>query len=254
MFARPTGCVTLLSDFGLSDPYVGLLKGALLRASPKVQVIDLCHGVPPHQVAAGAFVWGAAVARFPAGTVHVGVVDPGVGTTRRLLAVAAEQCYWIGPDNGLVSRVLQTAGEAEVRAIDVEHLGLSAESRTFHGRDLMAPVAAWLASGRYGFTALGPRISDPALLAPSAATPHVLWVDHYGNLVSNVLAAALDGVRGVVVGAQQVPLVGTYQDVAAGALLAYVGSFGLLEIAQNQGSAAATLGAGTGATIRLLRP
>lgn len=254
MLNRPTGLVTLLSDFGCSDPYVGLLKGALLRASNKVQVIDLCHGVPPQQIAAGAFVWCAAVARFPAGTVHVGVVDPGVGTARRLLAVAAHDAYWIGPDNGLVSGVLRTAGEAEVRAIDVVHLGLRPESRTFHGRDLLAPVAAWLASGRYGFTALGPRIADAVLLPEASATPHVLWVDHFGNLVTNLSPAALTGVQAVVVGTQQVPLVGTYQDVAPGALLAYVGSFGLLEIGRNQGSAAAALGVGTGATICLLRP
>src|SRR5690349_13297728 len=124
MHPRPSGIVTLLTDYGWSDPYVGIVKGALLRASAKLVVVDVTH-----DVAIGAFVAGALIGRFPAGTVHVAVVDPGVGTQRRLLAAAAHGCYWLAPDNGLLSTVLAGGGGADVRAIDDEHLGLVAESR-----------------------------------------------------------------------------------------------------------------------------
>src|SRR5690606_28376134 len=132
-------------------PYVGVLKGAVLRAYPRAVLVDLGHEVPPQDVLAGSFWLAAAIGRFPVGSVHTAVVDPGVGTTRRLLAVAAHDCFWLAPDNGLLAAVLAQAPHAEVRALDVEHLQLRDVSRTFHGRDVLAPVAGWLAGGRYGF-------------------------------------------------------------------------------------------------------
>lgn len=253
MLPRPSGIVTLLTDFGLADPYVGVMKGALLRASAKLVLVDLGHEVPPQDVVAGAFFAAAAVGRFPTGTVHVAVVDPGVGTDRRLLAAAAHDCYWLAPDNGLLGAVLAGVREPEVRALDVGHLGLVPESRTFHGRDLLAPVAGWLASGRYGFTALGPRIADALPGEPWAGgPPRVVHVDHYGNLVGNVGAAAAAGVGAVRVGGRLAPLCQTYADVAPGELLAYVGSFGLLEVAQRGGHAARLLGVGRGESMELV--
>lgn len=253
MLPRPSGLVTLLTDFGTRDPYVGILKGALLRASTKVQVVDLCHEVPPQDVANGAFQAWTAIGRFPSGTVHLVVVDPGVGTARRLLAVAAHDAYWLGPDNGVFAAVLASDQTAEVRAIDVEHLHLAPESRTFHGRDLLAPVAAWLAGGRYGFSALGPRVTDPVVgIDPLAAPPRVLHRDGYGNLITNVGGEYLEGAVAVMVAGRRVPVAGTYGEVASGELLALVGSFGLLEIAQNAGDAAASLGVGIGAPIELV--
>ncbi|MCA8954230.1 MAG: SAM-dependent chlorinase/fluorinase, partial [Planctomycetes bacterium] len=145
VYARPAGVVTLLTDFGLRDPYVGVMKGAVLRSNPKAVLVDLGHELPPQDVASGAFALAAAVGRFPSGTVHVAVVDPGVGTARRLLAVAAHEAFWLAPDNGLLSDVLAADPGAEARAVDCERLGLVAESRTFHGRDLFAPIAGWLA-------------------------------------------------------------------------------------------------------------
>jgi S-adenosylmethionine hydrolase len=230
MLPRPSGFVTLSTDFGLVDPYVGVMKGALLRASSKVQIVDVVHDLPPQDVDAAAFVVRALVGRFPTGTVHVVVVDPGVGTARKLLAVAAHECYWLAPDNGVRS-----------------------ESRTFHGRDVLAPVAAWLAGGRYGFSALGPRVPDPVLLVADAAdtAPRVVHVDRYGNLVSNVGAGALASARGVRIAGRQITKALTYGDVGPGELLAYVGSFGLVEIAVRGGSAAQRLEVGRGAPVEL---
>lgn len=248
MLPRPSGIVTLLTDFGLDDPYVGVMKGALLRAASKVQIVDVGHDVPPQDLATAAFFVQALVGRFPAGTVHATVVDPGVGTDRRLLAVAAHDCYWLAPDNGVLSPLLVGEAALDVRAIDVEHLGVKPESHTFHGRDIVGPVAAWLASGRYGFSALGPRVHDPLLRATSPA-PHVVHVDRYGNLISNLSAAAFVSLRGVRVGGRTIGKHTTYADVAVGDLLAYVGSYGCVEIAQRDGHAARTLEVGRGAPV-----
>ncbi|MCR9248312.1 MAG: SAM-dependent chlorinase/fluorinase [bacterium] len=264
MHPRPSGIVTLLTDFGVKDPYVGIMKGALLQRSPKITIVDLCHAIPPQEVAVGAFGLAAAIGRFPDGTVHVGVVDPGVGTHRRMLAASVHGCYWIGPDNGLLGTVLgptvanATPGSpggpvAEVREIDCERLGTAPESRTFHGRDVFGPVAAWLAAGRYGFSALGPRVEDPVMPTDSGGVGdgRIVYVDGFGNLVTDVAGAAIEGARNVFVGGRVVPIHATYGEVAEGELLALVGSFGLLEIAQNCGNAARTLGVERGATIEL---
>lgn len=248
---RPSGLVTLLTDFGVVDPYVGILKGAVLRAFPKAGLVDLGHAVPPQDVLAGAFWLAAAIDRFPPGTVHVAVVDPGVGTARRLLAVQAFQGWWLGPDNGLLAPVFTRDPAAELRALDLEHLQLHPASRTFHGRDVLAPVAGWLAGGRYGFASLGPRIVDPVPLA-LPASPCVVHVDHYGNLVTNVDVAATPGVGRVRVGDHVLAIRGTYADAAPGELLALVGSYGLVEIAVNCGNAAQTTGLGRGAPITVL--
>lgn len=253
MFPRPSGVVTLTTDFGTDDPYVGIMKGALLRASPKVQCVDLCHAVAPQDVATGAFVLWSAIGRFALGTVHVAVVDPGVGTGRRLLAAAAHECYWLAPDNGLLGGVLGGDGVQEVRMLDLPHLGIAPESNTFHGRDVLAPVAAWLAGGRYGFSAMGPRVADVAVgAAPLAGERRIVYVDRFGNAISNLGAAEVRGARAVRVGGVEVPLRRTYGDVAAGECLAYVGSFGLVEIGVNGGSAARGLGLAVGAGVQVV--
>lgn len=249
MLPRPHGLVTLTTDFGVHDPYVGILKGALLRAAAKVQAVDVTHAVPPQDVEGGAFVAHTLIGRFPTGTVHVVVVDPGVGTARRLLCVAAHDAYWLAPDNGVLAAVLAGEAAIDVRAVDTEALGLVPESRTFHGRDLLAPVAAWLATGRYGFAALGPRVHDPVTgRDPLAGPARVVHVDHYGNLVTNLRAAP----HGVRIAGRDVPPHGTYGEAAPGELLACVGSFGLVEVAANGGSAARLLEVGRGASVEAL--
>ena len=249
----PFGLVTLTTDFGTADPYAAVMKGALLRAAARVHAVDVSHELPPQDLEAAAFFVGALVDRFPGGTVHVVVVDPGVGTARRLLAVAAYDAYWIAPDNGVLTPLFAGEGALDVRAIDPGGLGLVPASATFHGRDLMAPVAAWLATGRYGFAALGPRLPDPVHIAMATA-PRVVHVDRYGNLVTNVPAAAFAAARAVRVAGRTVARRTTYGDVPAGELLAYVGSFGLVEVAQNGGSAARALEVGRGTPVELVTP
>jgi hypothetical protein len=230
------------------------MKGMMLRANQKATIVDCCHAVPAQQVAVGAFLWQAVVGRFPPGTVHVGVVDPGVGTARRLLCAAVHECLWLAPDNGLLGDVLRLAAEVEVRSLDLPHLGLGPEARTFHGRDVLAPLAGWLSNARYGFESLGPRV-EPVLLPPlTAGAPRIVHVDGYGNLVSNVSAGAAAACRAVRIAGRSVPRRSTYGEAAAGGLLALINSMGLLEIAANGGSAARALGAGAGTLIELESP
>ena len=253
MYPRPSGIVTLTTDFGLRDPYVGIMKGALIAASEKPRIVDLSHDVAAQDLAMGAFVLWSAVNRFPAGTVHVGVVDPGVGTSRRLLAATAHGQYWLVPDNGLLGAVLATAPTWETRVLDLEHLRIRRSAQTFDGRDVFAPVAAWMASGRYGFSAMGPRIEDCDRSDPVFSGPQrIVHIDHYGNLISNVHVPE-PAAEGLVVrcGEQTLPLLQTYGDVAPGEPVAYIGSFGLVEIAVSHGSAAQQLGLQCGARIEL---
>ena len=239
-----SGIVTLLSDFGLQDPYVGIMKGVIKQRSPRAECIDLSHGVPPQNVEIGALFVRAAIGRFPAGTVHVAVVDPGVGTARRFLAVCAATCYWLAPDNGLLDAVFDT--ENEIRTIDLDAVKLTPTSRTFHGRDVFAPVAGLLSSSRFGFRALGPRVNDPVRV-PKHLSPRVIHVDAFGNLVTNLKEG-----RSVRIAGQRARLVMTYGDAKAGELVALVNSWDLLEIAVVGGSAAQKLASGVGAPVEPL--
>src|SRR5580765_2523977 len=184
MLPRPSGTVVLLTDFGTRDPYVGQMKGMVLRSHPKATLVDLSHDVPPQDVALGAFFLRSAVGRFPPGAIVIGVVAPGVGTDRRVLCGCRHALYWIAPDNGLLGEVLALPGDGELRAVDQAHLGLSPPSRTFHGRDLLAP--------------------------------RVVHVDHYGNLLTNVPAAAAAGARAVRIAGRRVPIAGRYADAPRG--------------------------------------
>ncbi|HLQ38923.1 MAG TPA: SAM-dependent chlorinase/fluorinase [Planctomycetota bacterium] len=247
---RPSGHVALLTDFGHRDAYVGVMKGAILRACSTAVLVDLCHEVPPQQLAVGGLFLRAAVGHFPPGTVVVAVVDPGVGTARRVLAAHAHELFWLAPDNGLLGEVLAAAAAAEVRAVDLPHLGIAADSPTFHGRDVFARVAGWLAGGRYGFQSLGPRTDDWVRLSVLAGR-QVVHVDGFGNLITNVAAAELRGVRSVRIAGRTARVVATYGAAAKGELIALVGSMGLVEVAVAQGSAAALLGAGWGTEVAL---
>lgn len=251
MLPRPSGIVALLTDFGTRDPYIGLWKGMLLRAHPKATLVDLTHEVEARDVALSGFFLRAAVGRFPTGSTFVAVVDPAAAPTRRTLAVLAHDCYWIGPDNGVLGEVM--AGAAyDVRQVDFDGLGLALHKHSYLGRDAYAPLAGGLAGGRFGYAALGPRCADPVHLPPLlAGPPRVVHVDGHGNLVTNVSAHAIASLRGVVVGGRSIPVRGHCGDVPPGALVAIVDSWDLLEIAENQGNAAATLRLGRGAPVTL---
>ncbi len=250
MLPPVSGIVTLLTDFGQSDPYVGLMHGMIRREHRRADVVDFCHGVPPQNLIVAELFNRSAVGRFPSGTVHVAVVDPGVGTSRRIVGVVAHDCYWFAPDNGLLTSLFPTA--REVREVDLRAVELEAESRTFHGRDLFAPLAGRLSSGRYGFRAVGPTLAEPVLL--SDLTGHrIVHIDGFGNLISNVTASELaqSGPSGVCISGVAVPVVGTYADVAEGEPLALVNSFDLLEIAVHAGDARLVLGVDVGEPVAL---
>jgi hypothetical protein len=257
-----SGIVTLLSDFGTADGYVAAMKGAILAVSPGLRVVDVTHEVPPQDVRSGAFILAQVAPVFPPGTVHVAVVDPGVGSLRRPLLVLAAGQAFVGPDNGLLTR-------AAPRPHEVRHLSRPswwrpAPSRTFHGRDLFAPVAAHLASGRDPADA-GPVITDPVELClpepverPGGLVGEVIHADRFGNLVTNVGGDRLAGadpaaLQFAIAGFTITGLSATFADVAPGELVAYVGSDGLLEVGRRGGDARHYLGAPLGTAIQVIR-
>lgn len=236
--------IALLTDFGLADPYVGIMKGVVAGVAPGVPVIDVTHGVPPQDVRVGALFLDAAWPHFPEGTVFVCVVDPGVGTPRRPLVASAAGRLFVGPDNGLLS-LLPRAIYRELAA----PWGLPTRSRTFHGRDLFAPAAARLAAGT-DFSKAGPVVDDVVRLSlPEArdGAGEVLWVDGYGNAVTNLPGADHGHVE---VAGRTLPIVRAYADVPVGTAVALTGSTGRLEVAVREGSAAAELGIAAGTSVR----
>ncbi len=254
--------VTLTTDFGVRDPWVAEMKGVILgiarAARQTIELVDVTHEVAPHEVVEGALALEAAAPFFPPGTVHVAVVDPGVGTARRAIAVAAREQVFIGPDNGLFTPFLAGADWKAWEVTNAEYR-LPAVSRTFHGRDVFAPAAAHVAIG-VDPARLGPPVTDPVRLAwPEARTlagrvaGTVIHVDRFGNLVTSIRAAAVERVAGaramVSVAGCSVPLVGTYGELAPGGVGALVGSSGRLEIAVREGSAARFLKARRGTPV-----
>jgi len=262
--------VTLLTDFGGRDGYVGALKGVLLTRCPEAKLVDLAHEIPPGDVAAAAFALAAAAPYFPPGTVHLAVVDPGVGTARRGLALELGAQRFVGPDNGLFSIVLADAAAAApptaMRASSLENAALwrAPVSPVFHGRDVFAPVAAHLAAGGR-LEDVGPALAPDALVRLAASEPTesdgalrgaVIHVDRFGNLLTNLRLpadAARAGAR-VEIDGHALPVVRTYGDAPSGALVALVGSTGRLEIAVNGASAAQRLGAGVGHVVIFRAP
>ncbi len=259
--------ITLTTDFGLNDAYVGAMKGVILGLAPHVTIVDITHNIPPQAMAQAAYVIAAAAPYFPAGTVHVVVVDPGVGSQRRPIAVQTSQAIFVAPDNGVLTHVLQsgTSGESPMTVVHLtrREYWLPQVSHTFHGRDIFAPVAAYLARG-VPITSLGEPIGDPVMLdlpqprrmPDGSLRGQVVYVDRFGNLVTNVPAGWLD--RAVrwqieVAGRTVEKLSTTYSDVPGGQLLALIGSAGTLELAVREGSAARMLGIGIGEPV-VVRP
>lgn len=261
--------VALLTDFGTQDAYAGALRGAVLAAVPDAQVVDLTHEVPPHDVRAAAFALEAAYAAFPAGAAFVAVVDPGVGSDRRGIAVAACGYAFVGPDNGLFTPVLEAHPDARVHHVTNAGLFRHEVAPTFHARDIFAPVAARLAAGM-PIEETGPPIPDPVTLPlprlrglPGGWQAEVVHVDRFGSLVTSVgrgdFDALLAAVGGdptelvVLVEDAVLPIVRTYAEVAEGEPCALRGGGGRLEIAVNRGSAARLIGAGVGTPVRVRR-
>jgi S-adenosylmethionine hydrolase len=240
------------------------MKGVILSIHPDVQIVDITHNVIAHDILDGALTIGEAYKYFPPKTVHVVVVDPGVGTPRRPLLVAADQHYFIAPDNGVLSSVYDQSEALHVWNIISEHYFRQPVSNTFHGRDVFAPVAAWLTKS-WQTSAFGESIDDfvrfgmpKAKASGNTLKGTVLRVDHFGNLVTNVAATDLPpGTNGdakikILVGSTEITkLVQTFAQGSNGEAFGLIGSSGYLEISVNKGSASRVLGAGRGAEVTI---
>ncbi|HEX2692049.1 MAG TPA: SAM-dependent chlorinase/fluorinase [Kofleriaceae bacterium] len=256
--------ITLTTDFGTSDGYVGAMKGVIVRLAgshPAPIIIDLAHDIPPGDIPHAAWVVATSTTEFPPGSIHVVVVDPGVGGSRRAVIVRARDRWYVGPDNGVFAYL--TSARTEAYAIENERFRAERVSRTFHGRDVFAPAAAAIASGDDPETA-GPRVELVGRLPWSPAhgdrarwpaqpgqdledegppegserereVGRIIHVDRFGNLITDLTEA--EAGRAVVVAGLTLPIVGTYEDVERGELLAYIGSAGTVEIAVRDGRA-----------------
>jgi S-adenosyl-L-methionine hydrolase (adenosine-forming) len=259
MGSAPSGVITLLTDFGLSDPFVGIMKGVIVSSFRQAQIVDLCHGIAPQALSEAAFWLERSYAWFPLGTVHVAVVDPGVGSARRVLALQSSGHTFLAPDNGLLATSLLESADARVHAVDLARLGIEPPSATFHGRDVFAPIAAQLASGALSVSALGdPAKAQPCVLEPPAIegdvmAGRVITVDRFGNLITNLDRSLIEATRArhVVLGTRSIPLARTYSDARPGELLALLNAFDVVELAVRDGNAEQQLGVGRGTPVSL---
>ena len=268
-------CVALLSDFGSRDVYVGVMKAVIARIHPPASTIDLTHQVPPGDARQGAFRLWQALPYLPHGAVILAVVDPGVGSSRRALAVQCRDFCCVGPDNGIFTYVLQ--GRSDARAVEITQ---QSQSSTFHGRDIFAPAAALLASGM-DVASLGPPVVDPVTIpwprisrneSQKRLIGEALYADAFGNMVTSIGALTREGrilrldpwvpgcprlelpISGMSIkpgNGPELSLSRTFAEVPKGSPLAYIGSDRLLEIGVNQGSAAESLGLASGMNITI---
>jgi S-adenosyl-L-methionine hydrolase (adenosine-forming) len=255
--------ITLLSDFGLEDGYVAAMTGVIASIAPEARLVDISHLIPPQDVVAARFRLLTVSRFFPAGTVHLAVVDPGVGTTRRAIAVRSQGgFFFVGPDNGLLTGALESdLPAAVVELTETRFWRTPAPCPTFHGRDVFAPAAAYLARGT-PVEALGRAIDAARLVrlalpaceaAPGGFIGVIQAVDRFGNLVTNVPGALVTGRQGwtVSIAGRSIPGHRTYADVPAGELIALVGSHEFVEVAVHRGDARRALGTGIGEPVQI---
>ena len=253
--------ITLTTDFGHKDPFVAVMKGVILQHAPHARVIDLTHEIRVHWPAEAGFWLSRSYRYFPAGTVHVAVVDPGVGTERNIIAVEFDGHVFLAPDNGLLPTVVGDATDYRAWHLSDEWLdrqGWPQPSATFHGRDIFAPLAAGIASGQFAPADIGPPVKDlvPSLLeAPVLSRDEihgsVVTIDHFGNLITNIDESHIRSATKpqVRIASLHLDLHNAYGSVKPGDFLALINSFGALEIARAEGSAADALGLGRGAPV-----
>ena len=259
-----SGLITLTTDFGLRDAYVGAMKGVMLGIAPGAQMVDITHEISPQDVMEAAFVLQEAYPFFPSGTVHLVVVDPGVGTERRPIALKADGYYFVGPDNGLFTLLLNGKPIEQVVVLDrPEWWRTPSPSYTFHGRDIFAPVAAHLAAGR-SLEEVGSPVARETLHRLHWVKPTqdeqgiqgwVVHIDRFGNCITNIPGKLLDMKRPMRIYVGNAIIDGvhrTYGEVPPGEPLALVGSSGMLEIAINGGNAAELFGIRKGAPVNVV--
>lgn len=254
--------ITLLTDFGLQDVYVGVMKGAIASINPNLKIIDLTHEIPPQNILAARFALINSVPYFPSDTVHVAVIDPGVGSERKGVAIALKDCFLIGPDNGLFTDILEKYEPIEAVELTNSEYWLNPNpSNTFHGRDIFAPVAAHIASG-VPLKNLGVRIDIDSLKKINNVQYEQLnkeiigiiqYVDNFGNLITNIPSKILENKSWIVTIDEKIMAKGeTYSNVDTGELIALIGSHGWLEIAVNCGNAKIKLQKNLGDQIKVI--
>lgn len=254
--------ITLLTDFGARDAFVGIMKGVILRLNPTATLIDLAHEVPPQDILAGALILRSTTPFFPPETIHVAVVDPGVGSSRRAILVETSQAILIGPDNGLLSLAAQASEVKRIVHLTDEQYFLPQRSHTFHGRDVFAPIAAHVSLGvpleSFGrsLPAMERLSIPPVTYRQDSLLGSVIYVDHFGNAITNITEAELRPFsrNTLLVSIDAVHICGieaTYATVEIGAPVALINSWGMLEIAVRNGSAARRFAIHTGQSIRI---
>ena len=256
----PNRIITLTTDFGLKDPFVGIMKGVIARQAPGINVIDISHDVPAYRPEIGGLWLGLSYRWFASRAIHVAVIDPGVGTGRRIVCLSTAGHTFLAPDNGLAGEIVSHLPHWSARVVEPGRLELPVPSTTFHGRDIFAPVAAMLAAGKLRTEDLGPTVTD---LRPSALPRpeigqdrirgEIVLADHFGNLMSNIGGPAPPGWTSpvAVIGGKTLRLVQAYDEASRGELVAIFNSFGLLEIACPRGSASETADWSPGQDIAL---
>ncbi len=257
--------ISLTTDYGTRDHFVGSMKGVLLNINPAAVLVDISHEVATYSIIDAAFTIGHAYQFFPGGTVHLVVVDPGVGTERRALLVQTAKYFFVGPDNGVFSFIYEREERLLVRQITAEHYFLQPVSRTFHGRDIFSPIAAWVSKGIEASN-FGPEIGDyrrfalnPQVVNDSLARGIILKADKFGNLITNFsivefpqfASQPVPPFRVEISGRQISTLRSTFADGTPGEVFAIVGSTGYLELVCNRGSAARLLNAAPGTEVAL---
>ncbi len=250
--------ITLTTDFGTADPYVGIMKGVILRINPQVIIVDLCHEIAPQNIAQATFLLKTAFRFFPPQTIHVVVVDPGVGGKRRAIILRTGEAYFIAPDNGVLSGVLEESTDYQAFSISNPKFWLHPVSSTFHGRDIFAPVAAHLSRG-VPLEQFGEPASDLVTLPlprpevkGDLIVGQVIHIDHFGNLITNIEEELLKGELSLEIQGHRIGKLSPCYE-AGEELLALIGSTGNLEIAVKNGSAAERLKARIGTPVRIRR-
>lgn len=256
-----SGVITITTDFGHKGPFTSVMRGIIYTRFPQARIVDLAHDIPPQWPPEAGFWVSRSYQYFPPGTVHLAIVDPGLGTERDILLVAHDEHIFVAPDNGLLGRLLDDAAAAEVFKLDPDSLpalGIANPSATFHGRDIFAPIAAELAAGRISPTDIGTTTSDwtPAWLDEpelhaGTISGVVITFDSFGNLITNIDVGLLADLESPVVSiaGHQLRLLDSYSRAKPGEYLALINSFGVVEIARAEGNAAEGLGAERGAPV-----
>ena len=256
-----SGVITLTTDFGHKGPFAAVMQGVIMQRFAEAKIVDLAHDIPAHWPPEAGFWVRRAYPYFPAGTVHLAIVDPGVGTERKILIVEYDHHIFLAPDNGLLAQLLDKASDALVYHLDMSRLsklGITDPSATFHGRDIFAPLAAEFASGRISPMHIGkithdwtPGWLDEPEVSSDKITGTIVTIDAFGNLISNIDAEMLESIANPMarIGGHDIALLQTYGRAQPGEFLALVNSFGVVEIAKAEGNAAEGLGLERGAPL-----